>query len=87
MLWLPVLRLLVLKLALPFVKDKTSKDVCPSSKLTVPVGVFELTTAGVTVAVKVTCSPNTEGLGNDFTAATDSAPAAIFTTYASRKPV
>src|SRR5580700_9655100 len=82
MLWLPTLRALVLKLALPSVSDKISIGVGPSSKTTVPVGVSELTPSGVTVAVKVTSSPNTDGFGEDFTATTDAPPGATFATNA-----
>jgi hypothetical protein len=57
----------VLKVAEPELKVPVPKVVVPSLKVTVPVGVL-LPDVGVTVAVKVTLWPKTEGFAEDTTA-------------------
>jgi len=44
----------------------TPSEVVPSLKVTVPVGVPTAGATGLTVAVSVTVSPNTDGLGVEF---------------------
>jgi hypothetical protein len=65
MLWLPVLRVLMLKVAVPFVRVAVPSGVVPSLKLTVPVGVLAFARAEVTVTVKVICWPKAEGVRDD----------------------
>ena len=63
MVWLPTERLLVVMLATPVgLRGPLPREEAPSEKLTVPVGV---PLAVVTVAVKVTVWPETEGLAED----------------------
>ena len=51
----------VLKVAVPLVSETLPKDVVPSMKVTLPVGMPAPGEAAETVAVKVTDCPNTEG--------------------------
>ncbi len=51
----------VLKVAVPLVSETLPKDVVPSMKVTLPVGIPAPGEAAETVAVKVTDCPNTEG--------------------------
>src|SRR6516225_7317613 len=67
MVWLPRVRLLVLKVAWPAVRltPPGVRSVLPSLKSTVPVGVRPK--PAVTVAVKITVWPNPAGLGDEET--------------------
>jgi hypothetical protein len=60
MVWLPAASDDVVKLAVPPASVALPMETPPSLNVTVPVGVLELT-VGVTVAVKVTAWPNTDG--------------------------
>src|SRR5262249_32225871 len=53
--------------ALPELSAEVPNVVAPSKKVTVPVGVFD-PEAGVTVAVKITDCPKTDGLTEEVTA-------------------
>jgi len=54
MLWLPLERLDVVRVASPFVTVWVPRAVVPSRKVTVPVGIAVAGATGDTVAVKVT---------------------------------
>ena len=61
MLWLPTAREGVLRIAVPELSVAVPSIVAPSLNVTVPVGTREEEPAALTVAVKLTCWPNTEG--------------------------
>ena len=65
--WLPTARLEVEKVAVPPLSVPVPSVVVPSSNVTVPVGVPAPGALTVTVAVKVTLWPNTEGLAEEAT--------------------
>src|SRR5205085_1573882 len=68
MLWLPTLRLEVAHVATPAASACAPQPVIelpPSLKFTVPVGVPAPGAVAVTVAVKVTLCPNTDGFTDD----------------------
>jgi hypothetical protein len=62
----------MLRVACPPLKLDVPSKVAPSKNWTLPVGVPDNT--GVTVAVKVTVCPNTDGLDDDETAVVVSPP-------------
>src|SRR5207248_2478797 len=75
MVWLPVVKLAVLKLAVVVPAEVVSvpwpKLVAPSEKVTTPVGLATAVLPGavtLTVAVKVTAWPDADGLTEDATA-------------------
>ena len=67
--WLPTLRAETPTRACPepFTVTPEARVVVPSRKLTVPVGVPEPGDAALTVAVKVTSWPKTDGFGDVLT--------------------
>src|SRR5579872_5194593 len=67
MVWLPAVRAEVLKLAIPPESVPVPIGLPPSRNITVPVGVPEPGATAVTVAVRVTASPKTEGLTDEVT--------------------
>lgn len=66
--WLPRLSVEVLNVAIPPLSVFEPKVVAPSLKVTVPVGVPDPGATALTVAVKVTDWPKTEGFADDATA-------------------
>ena len=67
MLWLPTPRVEVLKAAVPPLSGAVPKVVAPSLKVTVPVGVPVPGATGLTVAVKLTDCPKTDGFWLELT--------------------
>jgi len=65
--WLATERLDVVKVATPAVRVPVPSEVVPSKNSTVPVGVPAPGALGVTVAVKVTDWPKTDGPGAPVT--------------------
>ena len=60
----PAVRVAVVSVALPPLNATDPREMAPSKNCTVPVGPED----GLTVAVKVTCCPNTEGFSDDVNA-------------------
>ena len=68
MVWVPTERLLVEKVATPLpLRVPVPRVVAPSEKVTLPVGVPAPGAVTLTVAVKVTDCPITEGLREEVT--------------------
>ena len=67
MVWLTELKDDVVKVAWPELRVLVATGVPPSLKMTVPVGVPVLGEVAVTVAVKVTDWPKTDGLADEVT--------------------
>ena len=65
--WEPGVRLLIGRVPWPALRVTTPKLVVPSLNVIVPVGVPVPGALAVTVAVKITDWPNTEGLTEDTT--------------------
>jgi hypothetical protein len=65
--WLPTVRDELAKVALPELKLDVPSVATPSKNVTVPVGVPEPGATALTVAVKVTDWPNTEGFTDEVT--------------------
>ena len=65
--WVATPRLEVVRLALPPLRVAVPRELEPSLKVTVPVGVPLPGAAAATVAVKVTDWPKTEGFADDVT--------------------
>jgi hypothetical protein len=61
MLWLPTTSAALLSVPMPLLRDALPNTIPPSLNVTVPVGTLGLDAVGVTVAVKLTCCPNTDG--------------------------
>jgi hypothetical protein len=61
MVWLPLVRVEVEKLATPFARAPIPRAAAPSRKVTVPVGVPIAGATAETVAVKVTDWPSDDG--------------------------
>ena len=76
--WVATLSAEVVKVAWPPLSAPVPSVVVPSLKVTVPVGVPAPGATAVTVAVKVTAWPNTEGLAKEASAVVVSA---LFTVW------
>ena len=85
--WLPGARVKVLKIALADVRAIVPKVIEPSLIVTFPDGVNEEEELGLTVTVKLTCCPNTDGLTEATRAVTvGAAEGPSFTMNASLPP-
>jgi hypothetical protein len=67
MVWLPTASVEVANVALPELKAAVARVAAPSRKVTVPVGVPAPGETALTVAVKVTAWPNTDGFTDEVT--------------------
>jgi hypothetical protein len=67
MVWLPTASVEVANVALPELKAAVASVAAPSRKVTVPVGVPAPGETALTVAVKVTAWPNTDGFTDEVT--------------------
>ena len=74
MLWLPAGSAEVLNMAVPAFKATVPSTVEPSLIVTLPVGVSEEDEVGLTVAVKLSCWPNTDELAEEVRVVVVAAP-------------